>query len=62
MMDTAGALLSTEVEKLIEPYVDLGNLLIIDNDPLSENDKIRSELRDHNGSYLVICVSSHIPV
>lgn len=30
---------STDVSKLTEPYLDLGNLLIIDRDPIINNSK-----------------------
>lgn len=30
---------SIEVKKFVEPYVDLGNLLLIDRDSLDNNDK-----------------------
>lgn len=30
---------SIEVKKLIDPYVDLGNLLLIDRDPLGNEER-----------------------
>lgn len=45
---------STDVNKLIEPYVDLGNLLLIDRDPiegLPDEDQLK-ELTRKNAQYL----------
>ena len=34
--------MSTEVQKLMEPYIDLGNLLLIDRDPIESQPNLRT--------------------
>lgn len=41
MSEKGFILLPTEVDKIVDPFVDTGNLLIIDNDPLIDEDSTK---------------------
>ena len=49
----------TEVQKVIDPYIDLGNLLLIDQEPLDaqvDEEKLAKLTRD-NAQFLYLFIS-----